>query len=52
MKIHLSFQVNITLSKYQNDLAKDYEYNGKSPGTDGNGIGPEPEFSRDPDISV
>ena len=46
-----SFQINITLSKYQNDLAKDYEYNGKSPGTDGN-FSPEPEFSIDPDISV
>jgi len=46
IKMYFFFQINITLSKYQNDLAKDYEYaNGKSPE-----LGPEPEFSRDPDI--
>ena len=46
IKMYFVFQINITLSKYQNDLAKDYEYaNGKSPE-----LGPEPEFSRDPDI--
>ena len=49
MKMHFCFQINITLSKDQNDLAKDHEYNGKSPGSDGNSLGPEPEF-RDLDI--
>ena len=37
------FKINITLSKYQNDLAKDYELakDYKSPE-----LGPEPEFSQ------